>query len=120
MFSRCGEKRGHNNGEFCPSIEGETDRNFYCPLFVLAQKKQVPVLVFFLKCDFSKFHLQKLDFSQSVLFCQPRGCALGPRKDVAIGGDPKFREMSHFLTSHTHQDGRVEVEGICCDGLVLS
>lgn len=42
------------------------------------------------------------------------------RKDVAIGGDPKFREMSHFLTSHTHQDGRVEVEGICCDGLVLS
>ena len=26
------------------------------------------------------------------------------RKDVAIGGDPKFREMSHFLTSYTHQE----------------
>lgn len=26
------------------------------------------------------------------------------RKDVAIGGDPKFREMSHFLTSYSHQE----------------
>lgn len=26
------------------------------------------------------------------------------QKDVAIGGDPKFREMSHFLTSYTHQE----------------
>lgn len=26
------------------------------------------------------------------------------QKDVAIGGDPKFREMSHFLTSHSHQE----------------
>ena len=26
------------------------------------------------------------------------------RQDAAIGGDPKFREMSHFLTSHSHQD----------------
>lgn len=26
------------------------------------------------------------------------------QKDVAIGGDPKFREMSHFLTSYSHQE----------------
>eukprot|EP00438_Fugacium_kawagutii_P034239 Skav225932 [mRNA] locus=scaffold1500:362048:362764:- [translate_table: standard] len=25
------------------------------------------------------------------------------QKDVAIAGDPKFREMNHFLTSHSHQ-----------------
>jgi len=31
------------------------------------------------------------------------------QKDVAIGGDPKFREMSHFLTSHTHQDRMVDM-----------
>ncbi|CAJ1442856.1 unnamed protein product [Effrenium voratum] len=26
------------------------------------------------------------------------------QKDVAISGDPKFHEMSHFLTSHLHQE----------------